>query len=61
MQNPTNTAVSEIVSTYVYKVGLVQNNFSYSTAIGMFNSGINLVLMLLVNFLSKKLTDTSIW
>lgn len=61
MQNPTNTSVSEIVSTYVYQVGLKQNNFSFSTAIGMFNSFINLALMLLVNFLSKKLTDTSIW
>lgn len=61
MQNPTNTAVSEIISTYVYKVGLIQNNFSYSTAIGMFNSIINLALMLSVNFVSKKLTQNSIW
>lgn len=61
MQNPTNTAVSEIVSTYVYKVGLIQNNFSYSTAIGLFNSGVNLVLMVIVNVLSKKLTGNGLW
>lgn len=61
MQNPTNTSVSEIISTYVYKVGLIQNNFSYSTAIGMFNSIINLVLMMFVNFLSKKFTQNGIW
>lgn len=61
MQNSMNVGVSEIVSTYVYKIGLQQNNFSLSTAIGLFNSLVNLALMLFVNFLSKKLTDTSIW
>ncbi len=61
MQKPSNIGVSEIVSTYVYKIGLVQNNFSLSTAIGMFNSLVNLVLMLVVNWLSRKLTDTGLW
>ena len=61
MQNNLNTPVSEVISTYTYKIGLVQLNFSYSTAVGFFNSLVNFVLLVFVNFVSKKVSNTSLW
>ncbi len=63
MQNPTNLARSEIIATYVYKVGMASSipNYSYAAAIGLFNSLINFALIILVNRISKKLTETSLW
>ncbi|GHV56542.1 sugar ABC transporter permease [Spirochaetia bacterium] len=61
MQNPINMSTAEVISTFVYKVGLQNANYSFSTAAGLFNSVIAFVLMVIVNQLSKKLTDTSVW
>ncbi len=61
MQNDLNVQVSEIISTYTYKVGLLELNFSYSTAVGLFNSVVNFVLLVLVNAFAKKLGNTSLW
>lgn len=61
MQTPLNLSQSEVISTYVYKVGLQDIQFSYSTAINLFNSLINCVLILTVNALSKRLGETSLW
>lgn len=61
LQNPLNLETSEIISTYVYKVGLLNAQFSYSTAIGLFNTVINIVLILMVNNICKKLNETSLW
>ena len=63
MQTPLNLARSEIITTYVYKVGLVSTipNYSYGAAVGLFNSVINLVLILAVNKLSKTVTNQSLW
>lgn len=63
MQNPLNTVVSEVISTYVYKVGLIGGitNYSYASAIGLFNSLVGLVLLVTANQLMKKLTDSSLW
>lgn len=61
MQNPLNQQTSEIISTYVYKVGLIDQQYSYSTAIGIFNSIINIILLISINQASKKLTKTSLW
>lgn len=60
LQNTLNSSTSEIISTYVYKMGLVSNQYSLSSAISLFNNVINLVLLLLVNYTSKKLSDTSL-
>lgn len=60
LQNTLNSSTSEIISIYVYKMGLVSNQYSLSSAIGLFNNVINLVLLLLVNYTSKKLSDTSL-
>ncbi len=53
MQNPLNLESAEIMSTYVYKMGLINSDFSYSTAIDMINSVINIILILTFNKLSK--------
>jgi putative aldouronate transport system permease protein len=63
MQNPLNMSASEVIDTFVYKVGLASTaiNYSYSSAIGLFKSVINLILLVLVNRLARKLGQTSLW
>ena len=61
MQNDLNSSVSEIISTYVYKIGLQQQRYSYSTAIGLFNNVINFGLLVTVNKIAKKLSGTGLW
>ena len=63
MQNSLNISKSEVISTYVYKVGLTigGGDFSFATAIGLFNSVINFAILAVVNFGSKKLSETSLW
>ena len=64
MQNDTNLAASEVIATYVYKVGLTAQggaNFSYSTAIGLFNSVVNLVMISLVNGISNRINGSGLW
>lgn len=62
MQNPLNLRASEIITTYSYKVALVtSSDYSYGTAIGLFNSVVNLVLITAVNKASKKITNSSLW
>ncbi|SIQ74532.1 putative aldouronate transport system permease protein [Domibacillus enclensis] len=60
LQNQLNLPGSEIISTYVYKIGLQNFQYSLSTAIGLFNTVVNIIILLLVNWLSKKLTKTSL-
>lgn len=63
MQNPLNLSTSEIISTYSYKVGLENTvpDYSFGTAISLFNSVINLVILLAVNKISKSACDVSLW
>jgi len=61
MQNPLNLGTSEIIATYVYKVGLLNANYSFGTAVGLFNSVVNMVLLVLVNTVAKRIADTSLW
>jgi putative aldouronate transport system permease protein len=61
MQNSVNIEVSEIISTYVYKVGLGNAQFSYSTAIGIFNNVINFALLISVNRIARHISGTSLW
>ncbi len=53
--------VSEVISTLVYRKGIQEFNFSYSAAVGLFNSVINLCILLLANYISKKSTETGLW
>lgn len=61
MQNSLNASVSEVISTFVYKVGVVNSDFGFSTASGLFQSVVSFILLILVNRISKKVTDTSLW
>ena len=61
LQNPLNLTQSEIIATYTYKIGLLSADFSLATAIGLFNSVINLILLLAVNTASKRVTGNGLW
>lgn len=61
MQNSLNTSVSEVISTFVYKIGVVNANFSFSAAAGLFQSLVSFILLVVVNHISKKVTETSLW
>ncbi|MDU0199594.1 ABC transporter permease subunit [Paenibacillus sp. PFR10] len=61
LQNPLNKINSEIIATYVYQIGLLNANYSFATAVGLFNSCINLILLVVVNRVAKRLSNTSIW
>ena len=64
MQNDLNLEASQVISTYVYEMGISgtgAGNFSYATAIGMFNNVIEFVLVVIVNKISKKVSETSLW
>ncbi len=61
MQSPLNLSVSEIISTYVYKRGLKDMQYSFATAVGLFNSVVNFILLFLANKISQKFGETSLW
>ncbi|MGE7825920.1 ABC transporter permease [Paenibacillus sp. NPDC093718] len=61
LYNPVIYETADVISTYLYRVGLVSNNFSYATAIGLFESVIGLILVFSVNAISRRLTDRSLW
>jgi len=61
LQNDLNMPKSDIISTYVYRMGLEKAQYSFSTAIGLFNSVINTTLLVLVNWIAGRLSDTSLF
>lgn len=61
LQNGMNLEVSEIISTYVFKTGIRSAQYSFATAVGLFNSVINLILLLAANLIAKKTTETSLF
>jgi putative aldouronate transport system permease protein len=61
MQNPLNLSVSEVIATYVYKTGIVGNQFSFGTAIGLFNTAINFLFLVVTNQIAKRVSNTSLW
>lgn len=61
MQNSMNLDVSEVISTYTYKRGLIDGDFSYSTAVEMFQAAINFIILIAVNKISRRVSDTSLW
>ena len=61
MQNSLNASVSEVISTFVYKVGVVNSNIGFSTAAGLFQSVVSFVLLVIVNRVCKKITENSLW
>lgn len=61
MQNDLNISTSDVISTYVYRIGLLGSQYSFSAAVGLFNSIINFILLIIVNNISRKATDIGIW
>ena len=61
LQNPLNISVSEVLATYTYKMGMIQTNYSLSTAISLFDSVIALILVFMANTISRKLSDISLF
>ncbi len=61
LYNPMIYETADIISTYVFRMGLGSGNYSYATAVNLFEGFINLVLLTIANFTSKKLTDSALW
>lgn len=61
LYNPMIYSTADVISTYVYRVGIGMNNFSYATAIGLFESVIDVVLLVAANLICKKTTENSLW
>lgn len=61
LQNNLNLEASEVISTYVYKAGLIEGKYSYTTAIGVFNMAVNLLILSVSNYTSKKVRGIGLW
>ena len=61
LYNPLTYEKADIISTYVYRKGLEENSYSYASAVGLFNSVVNIIFLCASNFISKKVSDTSLW
>ena len=61
LQNDLNLDASSVISTYTYEIGLLGGQFSYSSAIGLFNNLVNIALLLITNKIAQKLSDTSLF
>jgi putative aldouronate transport system permease protein len=61
LYNPATYETADIISTYVYRVGLVQGNYSYAAAIDVFTGVVNLVFLVSANYASRKLGENSLW
>ena len=61
LYNPTTYETADVISTFVYRKGLLEMNYGYSAAVGLFNSAINFALLVSVNRLSRRASDSSLW
>ena len=61
LYNPSTYSTSDILSTYVYRVGITQMKYSFASAVGLFNNVVGLVIVMLFNTLSRRIADTSLW
>ncbi len=61
LYNDANMSVADVISSYVYRRGLINLDFGYSTAVGLFNSLVNILLLIAANFVNKKMSDSSLW
>ncbi|MFD3270842.1 ABC transporter permease [Paenibacillus dendritiformis] len=61
LQNPLNMEASDVISTFVYRSGLVDAQYSFSTAVGLFNSVVNAILLITVNQIARRTSETSLW
>jgi len=61
LQNPLNVQSSEVISTYVYKVGILNAQYGFGAAVGLFNNVVNMVLLVIANIVARRLTESSLW
>ena len=61
LQNSLNMSVSDVLSTYVYRVGILDSDYGYSTAVGLFNSVCSVILLIASNAIVKKKTSSGLW
>lgn len=61
LYNPMIYEKADVISTYVYRIGLMNFQYSFSTAVGVFNSVINFILLLSANAVSRRVNETSLW
>jgi len=61
LYNPSTYETADVISTFVYRKGILEASYSYSTAVGLFNSLINFALLIVANYVSRQLTETSLW
>lgn len=61
MQNPLNMSSADVIQTYVYRIGIVGGQFSYSAAIGLFNALVNFIMLVIVNQIARRRSETSLW
>ncbi len=61
LYNPSIYETADVISSFVYRYGLLQGNFGYSTAVGLFNSLVNFALLTIMNWVSKRANDVSLW
>lgn len=61
MQNPLNMESSDVIATSVYRRGIIDAQYSFSSAVGLFNSVVNFVLLITVNAIARKMNETSLW
>lgn len=61
LYNPSTYETADIISSFVYRRGLVEANYSFSAAVGLFNSIVNLILIVTANYVSRKVNETSLW
>jgi putative aldouronate transport system permease protein len=61
LYNPVTYETADVISSFVYRKGLLEFGWSYSTAVGLFNSIVNLILLISANYISRKVNDSSLW
>jgi putative aldouronate transport system permease protein len=61
LQNPLNMTESDIISTYIYRIGLIGGQYSYTSAIGLLNNVINFIILVTVNYLARRISDYSVF
>jgi len=61
LYNPRTYETADVISTFVYRRGLLENNYSYGTDVSLFNSGVNFILVITANRVARKVTDYSLW
>jgi putative aldouronate transport system permease protein len=61
MYSPATYETADVISSYTYRVGIIDNNYSYSTAVNLFNSAVNFIMLVAANKLSRRFSETSLW